>query len=116
MKKHIYLLIFFLFGLMLFASQTTYGQFERIEINYSVEEIIVDGKTYYNLEVEAKYPSDKIIYTLYKGALLPENMVKKSSPTKKSTYLFKKLPAGRYSIIVFESKNKGGFESLEIGN
>lgn len=105
------LLILFLF----IGLTTTFGQFERMEISYSIEESIVDGEVVYSLEVNVDSRSGAVVYSLYNDAPVPQNLITESSSVQKSTYVFENLKAGRYSVMVYESESKGGFETIDVG-
>jgi hypothetical protein len=113
MKNYIFLVIFTFIGLI--VNQNTYGQFERMDISYTVEEVVVDGQTLYHVDVRVENQRDKIIFSLYKEAPMPENLIKETRPIRKNTYRFENLTAGRYSVMVFESSTKGGYKSIDLG-
>lgn len=116
MKKYLLYLSLFSFGILFCSSQNVFSQFERIEIKYTVEEVVKGNDISYNINVKVQDLTGKVTYTLYKDEPLLENVVSKSDETLETSHQFENVSLGKYYLIVFESEKKAGLETIIIEN
>lgn len=115
MKKHILFPLFLSFGFIFCMNLPGYGQFERMNIEYTIDEVESDNKVSYNIHIEVQVQTGEVTYSLYKEKPLPENLLVKSDKTSDNTFQFNNLSPGKYYLLVFENSDKAGFETIIIG-
>ncbi len=115
MKKHILFPVVTLLGFIFFANQQSFGQFERMDIKYTIDTVESENNVSYNVNVEVIGQTGMVTYSLYKEKPLPENLLIKSDKTFDNTFQFSKISPGKYFVVVFENDDKAGFETILIG-
>ena len=115
MNRNIYLLVIVVLGSMFLSFKETHCLFERIEISYDIEKVVLNNKVSYNLNITA-HTDEKVKISLYKEQVHPKNLIAVIDSPTNNKHQFNNLLKNKYHVVVYASDKKGGFETIIIGN